>query len=77
MPDHLHLLVQGTKDTCDVVKFVDGFKQSTGFHRKRATGEQLRQTGFYDLLLRRADGVKDVHVHLVESRSESMVRPAA
>lgn len=64
MPDHLHLLVQGTKDTCDVAKFVDAFKQSTGFHYKRATGEQLWQTGFYDLLLRKPDGVEDVAMYI-------------
>ena len=52
MPDHLHLLVSGTHETSDCLKFVYGFKQRSAFAFKRATGKKLWQHKPYDHILR-------------------------
>jgi putative transposase len=56
MPDHLHLLVQATRDA-DLVAFMRLFKQLSGYAYRRATGdpEVLWQTSYYDHILRRED----------------------
>ncbi len=41
MPDHLHLLLEGTEDKSDFKKFISQFKQSTGFYFKRRHGYKL------------------------------------
>ena len=52
MPDHLHLLVEGTGIGSDLLLFVWDFKRRTGFSFKRAAGEFLWQEGFCDRILR-------------------------
>lgn len=52
MPDHLHLLVEGTQETSDLRRFVFTAKQSSGFTYKRAVGRRLWQEGYYDHVLR-------------------------
>jgi putative transposase len=53
MPDHVHLLAEGTTPESDLRRFVSSFKQKSGFtfsqerHRSR-----LWQDGFYDRILR-------------------------
>jgi putative transposase len=52
MPDHLHLLVNGTRDTSDCLAFINGFKQATGYEFKQATGQRLWQHKPFDHILR-------------------------
>jgi len=51
MPDHLHLLTSGT-DSRPLVRFVQHFKQLSGYAYKQATGANLWQTSFWDRVLR-------------------------
>ena len=60
MPDHLHLLVQGTRDTSDLRSFVRAWKQATGWAFKRRHGVRLWQTGYFDHVLR---GDESIHKH--------------
>lgn len=52
MPDHLHLLVNGTRETSDCLAFINGFKQSSAYQFKQATGERLWQHKPFDHILR-------------------------
>jgi putative transposase len=52
MPDHLHLLIEGTTETSDVTRFVKDFKQRTGFGFRRRFPDPLWQSGYYDHVLR-------------------------
>jgi len=52
MRDHLHLVLEGTDDTADLVRFISLFKQHSGFEHRRETSEHLWQEGFYDRVLR-------------------------
>jgi putative transposase len=52
MPDHLHLLVEGLKESSDLRRFVSSFNQRSGDAYHRGTGQCLWQTGYYDHVLR-------------------------
>ena len=52
MPDHLHLLLEGTADT-NLKEFMRVFKQMTSYYYKRDTGAILWQRSYYDHILRR------------------------
>ena len=60
MPDHLHMVVQGADAASHLLKFVDNFKQRTGFEYHQTCGQWLWQSRFYDHILRRGDHVEDV-----------------
>ena len=53
MPDHVHLLVEGMIDTCDLVRFISLFKQQTAFYYKKKIGRRLWQSNYYDHILRK------------------------
>jgi putative transposase len=52
MPDHLHLLVEGTDAASDVRAFVHLAKQRTGFGYSRACSRRLWQPSYWDRVLR-------------------------
>ena len=52
MPDHLHLLVEGKDNNSDMRRFISSYKQSTGFHYKKKTGQPLWQVNYYEHVLR-------------------------
>ena len=64
MPDHLHFVAEGMEDTCDLVKFVNDFKQRTSYEYRQSHRRQLWQTRFHDHILRRADAVEDVACYI-------------
>lgn len=52
MPDHVHLLVSGRSEDADLGRFVGRWKQLTGYHYRRKTGERLWQESYHDHVLR-------------------------
>ena len=58
MPDHLHLLLEGTSDAADLCEAVRAWKQRTGYDWKARTGAQLWQPGFHDRVMREADDTR-------------------
>jgi REP element-mobilizing transposase RayT len=46
MPDHVHLLLEGTAETADLAEAIRAWKQRTGFDWKQRTGARLWQEGF-------------------------------
>ncbi len=51
MPDHLHILVEGSH----LPKFIKAFKQASSFDHKRRVGYLLWQRSYYDHVLRKAE----------------------
>jgi putative transposase len=43
MPDHLHLVVEGTTDASDCKAFIKSAKQYSGYYYKQACGDRLRE----------------------------------
>jgi len=64
MPDHVHLLSQGTNAACDLLKFVRVFKLRTGFEFRKAHGARLWEKSYYDHTLRQADAIEDVACYI-------------
>ena len=52
MPDHVHLLLEGTTPTSDLPRLIATWKQKTGYQHRHATGATLWQGGFFDHVLR-------------------------
>jgi putative transposase len=52
MPDHVHLLTQGTSATSDLPRFIAKWKQKSGFAYRASTGIALWQGGYFDHVLR-------------------------
>jgi putative transposase len=52
MPDHVHLLVEGTSPTSDLRKFVSAYKQKSGHGYKRQMNRPLWQASYYEHVLR-------------------------
>ena len=52
MPDHLHFLCEGVADDCNLIKFVEMFKQCTNYEFKKRSGRILWQKRYYDHVLR-------------------------
>ncbi len=65
MPDHAHLLVQGTTATCDFRKFVKRAKQATGQFYAHRIGGPLWQEGFHERVLRRDTDLREVARYIV------------
>jgi len=55
MPDHVHLLVEGTTPGSDLVRFVARWKQQTGYLFRHDLPKRFWQRRFYDHILRSGD----------------------
>ena len=60
MPDHVHILACAAKDGCNLMAFVESFKQETGFDFEKRTRRRLWQFKYYDHILRGRDSVERV-----------------
>ena len=60
MPDHVHSLVEAERDDSDFIKFLDLFKQLSGFYWRQRTGSFLWQDGFWDYTLRDDESVRGI-----------------
>jgi putative transposase len=60
MPDHVHLLVEGTQDDADLKQFIKDAKQYSGFYFRRHTRERLWQRYGFERVLRGEEGTWDV-----------------
>lgn len=60
MPDHLHLLIQGSNIDSDFKKFISQFKQKTAFIYKSNKGKKLWQINYYEHVLRKEEDINDI-----------------
>jgi len=64
MPDHLHFVSEALADACDLIKFVEGFKQRTAYEFSKSRGTRLWQRRYYDHILRPSDAIEDVACYI-------------
>jgi putative transposase len=64
MPDHAHVLAQGTDVNSDLLEFIRLFKQHSAFAFRTDTAKQLWEAGFYDYILRPSDRVDDIAAYI-------------
>jgi putative transposase len=67
MPDHLHLLIEGTSADSDCRRFVKNLKQSSGQRYAASTNRHLWQEGYYDRILRSDDDPRAIARYIVEN----------
>jgi REP-associated tyrosine transposase len=65
MPDHLHLLAHGTRETSDMTKFVHAAKQLSGHAYHARTGKRLWQPSYFEHVLREEDDTWGVAAYIV------------
>ena len=77
MPDHLHVLVEGTHPAADFREFVRIFKQRSAFRWRREHGTVLWQRGYFERVLREDEDTLGVARYLLENpvRAGIVVRP--
>ena len=51
MSDHVHAVVSATREDCDFIKWVNLWRQLSGYEFKRRTGRHLWQEGYWDRTL--------------------------
>ena len=52
MPDHVHLVIEGTTEEASITRFVSRAKQASGFWFSKTFGERLWQKSSWDRVLR-------------------------
>ena len=67
MPDHLHLLVEGSRDDSDCLSFIRRAKQFSGFYFKKAHGKQLWQRYGHERVLRSDERTLSVARYIFEN----------
>ena len=65
MPDHVHVLVEGTSNESDVRAFVKRAKQASGQSYARCARGPLWQEGYYERVLRASEDAKQVARYIV------------
>jgi putative transposase len=78
MPDHVHLLVEGTRDNSNLRRFAKIAKQRSGAAFALAYGQPLWQEGFHDRVLRAEEDAKAVARYIVANpvRASLVVSPS-
>ncbi|MFN7914929.1 MAG: transposase [Vicinamibacterales bacterium] len=67
MPDHLHLLVEGTAEDADVRSFIKLAKQCAGYQFKRERGQPLWQRYAYEHVVRSTEATIGIARYIVEN----------
>jgi putative transposase len=52
MPDHMHVLAQGTRDNSSVLSFVRAVRRRSGYAYRSTRHAELWQSGYWDRVLR-------------------------
>ena len=60
MPDHLHLLIEGTSEDSDGKRFIKGFKQYSGYYYTQKQHDTLWQRYGFEHVLRDDEGTVEV-----------------
>jgi putative transposase len=64
MPDHIHILAEGTGDRSNLREFIRLFKQHTAFEFQKSHGQRLWEASYYDHVLRPSDSIEDVATYI-------------
>ena len=67
MPDHLHLVVEGTAENSDLKAFISRAKQYGAFYYRQETGGRLWQRYGYEHVIRDDERTEDVVRYVLEN----------
>jgi putative transposase len=69
MPDHAHLLVEGTVESADLQEFVKSAKQSSAYAYARSRNGRLWQPSYVDRILREGENTTGVIGYIMQPDS--------
>ncbi len=64
MPDHLHVLAEGTHPQSNLREFIRLFKQHTAFEFRKSFPGRLWEKSYYDYILRPGDPIEGVATYI-------------
>jgi len=67
MPDHLHIITMGTQVDANLLKFINSYKQKTGFWMSKHQPGVSWQKDFYDHIIRKAEGLPEVIRYILDN----------
>ena len=67
MPNHVHLLVEGTTAHSDLRGYIKALKQSSGQRHAARAKQPLWREGYYDRILRPDDDAKKIARYIVQN----------
>jgi REP element-mobilizing transposase RayT len=67
MPDHAHLVVEGSREDADLTKFIARAKQLSGYHCKHIHRRILWQRYGYERTLRSEESTQTVVAYVLEN----------
>ena len=65
MPDHLHVLANGSSESSDLGRFVSLFKRVSAYRFRRGASETLWAPGYYDHVLRNEEATLTVALYIL------------
>ena len=65
MPDHLHVLAEGSTETADLISLATMFRNRSGTTYRRRSGGRLWQEGYFDRVLRNSEATYDVVRYII------------
>jgi putative transposase len=67
MPDHVHIVVEGTQDEVSLLKFINYYKQKTGFWMSKNRPGRSWQKNFFDHIIRKDEGLLTVIRYILDN----------
>ena len=67
MPDHLHIVVEGTQDEVNLLKFLNHYKQKTGFWMSQNRPGVSWQKDFFDHIIRKEEDLPTIIRYILEN----------
>ena len=67
MPDHLHIIVVGTQQEANLLKFVRHYKQKTGFWMSKNEPDVSWQKSFFDHIIRKDEDLMAVIRYILDN----------
>ena len=67
MPDHLHALIEGTREDSNLRPFAKLARQRTAIAVKKIVGAKVWQDGYYEKTLRNEDAILDVVAYILQN----------
>jgi len=67
MPDYLHTIVSSTQDDANLLKFINYFKQKTGFWMSQNQIGVSWQKDFFDHIMRKDESLSEVILYILDN----------
>ena len=67
MPDHLHIIVGGAQEEANLLKFINHYKQTTGYWMSKNRSDVSWQKDFFDHILRKDESLQFVIHYILEN----------